>query len=64
MLKKKIIIVFIALILAITALCFTYRFRYYFIGTSSAPVEAKENRDFNIPDIQSSVDMDGDGIDD
>lgn len=62
--KKKVIIMVIVLVLGITAVCFAYRFRYYFIGTSSAPVEAKENSDFNIQDIQSSVDMDGDGIDD
>ena len=62
--KKKVIAMLIVLILALTAVCFAYRFRYYFIGTSSDPVEAKENSDFNIQDIQSSVDMDRDGIDD
>ena len=35
-----------------------------FIGTSSDPVEAMGNEDFGIPDFCSSVDMDGDGIDD
>ena len=53
----------IVVLLAVAACC-AYRLRYFFIGTSSAPVEAKENADFGIPDYHSSVDMDGDGIDD
>ena len=54
----------IAVIAVITAVCCAYRLRHYFIGTSSAPVDAKENEDFGIADIHSSVDRDGDGIDD
>lgn len=38
--------------------------RHYFIGTSSVPVKAKTNADFQIADIKSSVDKDGDGVDD
>lgn len=55
--------VIIVALLAVAACC-AYRLRFFFIGTSSAPVEAMENEDFGIPDVQSSVDMDGDGIDD
>ena len=38
--------------------------RYYFLGTSSAPVQVKGNEDFGIADFHSTVDKDGDGIDD
>lgn len=41
-----------------------FHFRYLLLGTSSAPVRAKENADFQIADLHSQVDMDGDGIDD
>jgi hypothetical protein len=53
-------IIFIVLILV----CLLYHFRFYFIGTSSKAVKAKDNSDFNIAGIVSSVDMDQDGIDD
>src|SRR5699024_5938503 len=54
----------IAVIAVIIVVCCVYCFRYYFVGTSSAPVDAKENADFGIADICSSVDRDGDGVDD
>ena len=41
-----------------------FHFRYLLLGTSSAPVRARENADFQIADLHSQVDMDGDGIDD
>lgn len=53
----------IVVLLAVAAYC-VYRLRFFFIGTSSDPVEAEENADFGITDIHSSVDMDGDRIDD
>ena len=62
--KKKIVISVIILFLLIVAGCLVWRCRYYFLGTSSEPVQAKENEDFGIADFHSSVDMDGDGIDD
>ena len=62
--KRKTVIITALLILLFILICFAYRFRYYFIGTSSDPVEAMGNEDFGIPDFCSSVDMDGDGIDD
>ena len=62
--KRNIILSVIAVVAVITAVCCAYRLRHYFIGTSSAPVDAKENEDFGIADIHSSVDRDGDGIDD
>ena len=62
--RKKIIISAVVLILLAAAGCIAWRCRYFFIGTSSAPVQAKENKDFGIADIYSSVDKDGDGIDD
>ena len=62
--RKKIIISAVVLILLAAAGCIAWRCRYFFIGTSSAPVQAKENKDFGIADIHSSVDKDGDGIDD
>jgi hypothetical protein len=61
--KKKIIIIIILLLVVIFG-CGLYHFRYFFIGTSSAPVDANVNSDFGIADIVSSVDMDQDGIDD
>lgn len=64
MTKKKIIISAVILILLVVAGCIAWRCRFYFIGTSSAPVRAKENEDFGIADFHSSVDRDGDGIDD
>ena len=64
MTKKKIIISAVILILLVTAGCIVWRCRSYFIGTSSAPVEAKDNEDFGIADFRSSVDRDGDGVDD
>lgn len=62
--KKKIVISVIILFLLIVAGCLVWRCRYYFLGTSSEPVQAKENEDFGIADFHSSVDMDGDGLDD
>ena len=61
---RNIILSVIAVIAVIAAVCCAYRLRYYFVGTSSAPVDAKENEDFGIADIHSSVDRDGDGVDD
>jgi hypothetical protein len=61
--KKKIVIIIILLLVVIFGCCL-YHFRYFFIGTSSAPIDAKDNSDFGIADIVSSVDMDQDGIDD
>lgn len=61
---RNIILTVVAVIAVIAAVCCAYRLRYYFIGTSSAPVDAKENEDFGIADIRSSVDRDGDGVDD
>lgn len=62
--KRKTVIIAAILLLTLTAILSIYHFRYYFIGTSSAPVDALENKDFGISDFHSSVDMDGDGIDD
>ncbi len=62
--KRNIILSVIAVIAVIIVVCCVYCFRYYFVGTSSAPVDAKENADFGIADICSSVDRDGDGVDD
>ncbi len=60
--KKYIIFILCAFALALGfILCF---FKFHFIHTSSKPVNAKDNSDFNIPDFVSSVDMDQDGIDD
>jgi hypothetical protein len=58
----RILIAFLALILVLGGLA--YSFRFYFIGTSSKAVHAKDNSDFNIADLVSSIDMDQDGIDD
>ena len=62
--KRNIILSVIAVIAVITAVCCAYRLLHYFIGTSRAPVDAKENEDFGIAGIHSSVDRGGDGIDD
>ncbi len=62
--KRKKIILSLAILLILTAGCCLYAMWYYFIGTSSAPVEAKGNADFHIADFHSAVDKDGDGIDD
>lgn len=62
--KKKIAAIGLCAAVLVIGGCALYRCRFYFIGTSSAPVAAKENEDFGIPDIHSSVDKDGDGIDD
>ena len=53
----------VAALILLAAACL-YHFRYLVLGPSSAPVRAKENEDFQIADIKSSVDRDGDGIDD
>ncbi|MDE6314005.1 MAG: DUF1287 domain-containing protein [Lachnospiraceae bacterium] len=60
--KRKIYIIIFAVIIILFFIL--YHFRYLFIGTSSEKVQAKGNADFGIADIQSSVDRDGDGIDD
>ncbi len=62
--KKIIIISAVILILIVTAGCVAWNCRYYFLGTSSALVQAKGNEDFGIADFHSSVDKDGDGVDD
>ncbi len=64
MAKKKKAAGILALTALIAAGVFIQKYHYYFTGTSSAPVRAKHNRDFDIPDIRSSVDKDQDGIDD
>lgn len=61
--KKKVFLAAAAVIF-LSAACSLWHFRHYFIGPSSAPVDARSNADFNIEDIHSSVDKDGDGIDD
>jgi hypothetical protein len=58
----RILWISLALVVALGGLA--YPFRFYFIGTSSKAVHAKDNSDFNIADLVSSVDMDQDGIDD
>ena len=52
------------LILAVVLACVLFFCRFYFLGTSSDPVNAKTNTDFQIPDFHSQTDKDGDGIDD
>ncbi len=54
----------IFLLLLIVVCCGLYAGRYFFLGTSSAPVDAKTNADFGIAEVHSSVDRDGDGVDD
>ena len=48
------------LILAVVLACVLFFCRFYFLGTSSDPV----NADFQIPDFHSQTDKDADGIDD
>lgn len=60
--KRKIYIITFAV--AVILFLILFHFRYFFIGTSTEKVEAKSNADFGIADIQSSMDRDGDGIDD
>ena len=62
--KKKIVTSVIILLLLAADGVIVWNCRFYFIGTSSDPVRAKENEDFEIEDFHSSVDKDGDGIDD
>jgi uncharacterized protein YijF (DUF1287 family) len=62
--SRKRIVVGIILGLILVMGCCLYRFRFYFIGTSSEEIDAKDNSDFNIADIVSFVDKDQDGIDD
>lgn len=59
--KKRLLIV--AVIIGVLAAC-VYPFRGFFLGTSAALVKEKSNADFGIADFHSSVDKDGDGIDD
>ena len=60
--EEKIIISAVILILSAVIGVIAWRCRFYFIGTSSAPVQAKENKDFGIADFHSTVDKDGDGL--
>lgn len=62
--KKK--AVFLSILSAVLLLLggTLFYFRHYFLGTSYAPISAKTNADFGIADVVSSVDRDGDGIDD
>jgi uncharacterized protein YijF (DUF1287 family) len=62
--SKKKLMIFIILVLVLAFGCFLYHFRFYFIGTSSKTINAKDNSDFHIANIVSSIDMDQDGIDD
>ena len=62
--KKKIALMIAIIVIFAVGAATVYHFRYYFFRTSSAPVKAKENRDFGIESFKSSVDKDGDGIDD
>ena len=52
------------LILAVVLACVLFFCRFYFLGTSSDPVNAKTNADFQIPDFHSQTDKDEDGLDD
>ena len=62
--KKQIIVLLFICVCIIIIGCCLFHFRYYFFGTSSAPVKAKENEDFGLADFHSSVDRDNDGIND
>lgn len=65
--KGKGIVILLAaavVIVCAAALVWLTDFRYLFFHTSSAPVHAKTNADFQIADIHSAVDADEDGIDD
>jgi hypothetical protein len=62
--NKKKYIIFILCAFAFALGFILCLFKFHFIHTSSKPVNAKDNSDFNIPDFVSSVDMDQDGIDD
>lgn len=64
---KKLILILSGTVVLIAAAAGLFWFtdcRYFFFQTSSAPVHAKTNADFQIADIHSAVDADGDGIDD
>ena len=52
------------LVLAAVLACVLFFCRFYFLGTSSDPVNAKTNADFQIPDFHSQTDKDEDGLDD
>lgn len=65
--KKKRVVILAAAAAVILGTVGLYRFtdiRYFFFHTSSAPIHAKTNEDFQIADVHSAVDADGDGIDD
>lgn len=64
MTKKKIVLLSILLAILLIIGGGLFYFRHYFLGTSYAPISAKTNADFGIEDQISSVDRDGDGIDD
>jgi hypothetical protein len=62
--SKNKIVIFIILGFVTVLSCLFFIFRFYFFGTSSRAVDAKDNSDFHIANIVSSIDMDQDGIDD
>ena len=49
--KKKIVTSVIILLLLAAAGVIVWNCRFYFIGTSSDPVRAKENEDFGFPQL-------------
>lgn len=56
----------VAAVVIVCAVCLVWftDFRFFFFHTSSAPIHAKTNADFQIADVHSAVDADEDGIDD
>lgn len=62
--KKKVVFLSILLVVLLMLGGTLFYFRHYFLGTSFSPISAKTNADFGIADQISSVDRDGDGIDD
>ncbi len=62
--KKKVVFLSILFVVLLMLGGTLFYFRHYFLGTSFAPISAKTNADFGIADQISSVDRDGDGIDD
>lgn len=64
--RKRVVILaaVAAVIIAAVGLFLFTDCRYLFFHTSSAPVHAKTNADFQIADVHSATDADGDGIDD
>ena len=62
--KKKVVFLSILFVVLLMLGGTLFYFRHYFLGTSFAPISAKTNADFGIADQISSVDRDGDGMDD